>query len=125
MAKRVLVIGLGRFGAAVAHTLAQEGCDVIAVDTSMSCVDAIKDRVTYALELDGSDPIALRSIDVHTCAVAVVAIGENFEATALSVAALKDVGVPLIVARDPAALAMQAVQGVPHVQGVPPMRPPG
>jgi trk system potassium uptake protein TrkA len=161
MAKRVLVIGLGRFGAAVAHTLAQEGCDVIAVDTSMSCVDAIKDRVTYALELDGSDPIALRSIDVHTCSVAVVAIGENFEATALSVAALKEVGVPLIVARaptprharileavgahrvveleaemgralghhvavsDPAALAMQAVQGVPHVQGVPPMRPPG
>lgn len=101
MARRVVVIGLGRFGAAVAQTLASDGLEVIAVDTDMACVDAIKERVTYAIELDGSDPIALRSIEAHTCALGVVAIGENFEATALAVAALKELGVATIIARAP------------------------
>jgi trk system potassium uptake protein TrkA len=101
MAKRVVVVGLGRFGAAVAQTLTSAGCEVIAVDTDMAAVDAIKDRVAYAIALDGSDPLALRSIETHTCALAVVAIGENFEATALCVAALKELGLASIVARAP------------------------
>jgi|SRR5688572_16333508 len=99
MAKRILVVGLGRFGSALAESLSQHGCEVMAIDTHMACVDAIKDRVAYALELDGGDPVALRSIQAHTCQVAVVAIGEGFEGSALTVAALKEVGVPLIIAR--------------------------
>lgn len=99
MAKRILVIGLGRFGAAVAESLAHQGCEVVAVDTNMHHVDAIKNKVTYALELDASDPSALRSIDPHTCTAAIVAIGENFEGAVLSAAALRDLGVTMIIAR--------------------------
>ncbi len=99
MAKRILVIGLGRFGAAVAEALAQQGCEVVAVDTNMRNIDAIKNKVTYALELDASDPTALRSIDAHTCTVAIVAIGENFEGAVLSAAALRELGVGMIIAR--------------------------
>src|SRR5690242_20724109 len=99
MAKRILVIGLGRFGAAVAQSLAQHGCEVVAIDTNMDHVDAIKNKVTYALELDASDPTALRAIDPHTCGVAIVAIGENFEGAVLSVAALRELGVQMVVAR--------------------------
>jgi trk system potassium uptake protein TrkA len=99
MAQRILVIGLGRFGAALAESLAQQGCEVVAVDTDMDAVDAIKNRVTYALEMDSSDPQALRAIDPHTCQAAVVSIGENFEGAVLSVAALKELGVGTIIAR--------------------------
>ncbi|MFO0633598.1 MAG: TrkA family potassium uptake protein [Nannocystaceae bacterium] len=99
MAKRILVIGLGRFGAAVAESLAQHGCEVVAVDNDMNHIDAIKSKVTYALELDATDPAALRAVDPHNCHAAVVAVGENFEGAVLTVAALRELGVQLVIAR--------------------------
>jgi trk system potassium uptake protein TrkA len=112
MAKRILVVGLGRFGTALAESLAQHGCEVMAVDTDMHCVEVVKDRVTWAMQLDAGDPIALRSIDAQACACAVVAIGESFEGTALAVAALKEVGVPMIVARATTPRHARILQGV-------------
>lgn len=112
MAKRILVVGLGRFGSALAESLQQHGCEVMAVDTNMTCVDAIKNKVTWAMQLDAGDPIALRSIDAQTCAAAIVAIGEAFEPSALAVAALKEVGVPLIVARATTPRHARILQGV-------------
>ena len=112
MAKRILVVGLGRFGSALAESLQQHGCEVMAVDINMDCVDAIKNKVTWAMQLDAGDPIALRSIDAQTCTAAVVAIGEAFEPTALAVAALKEVGVPLIVARATTPRHARILQGV-------------
>lgn len=99
MARRVLVVGLGRFGAALAESLTQAGCEVIAVDNDMAHIDAIKNKVAYALELDATDPNALRSVDAHTCHAAVVAVGENFEGAVLTVAALRELGVVNIIAR--------------------------
>jgi len=99
MPKRYLVIGLGRFGSAVAEALAQHGAEVVAVDNDMANVEAVKDRVTFAIELDATDPMALRSIEATNCNGAIVAIGENFEANVLTVAALKEVGVQNIIGR--------------------------
>lgn len=99
MARRVLVIGLGRFGSALAESLAQAGCEVIAVDNDMNHIDAIKNKVAYALELDATDPNALRSVDAQTCYAAVVAVGENFEGAVLTVAALRELGLTNIIAR--------------------------
>ena len=94
-----MVIGLGRFGAALAEALTNSGCEVIAVDHSMQLVEAVKDKVAYAMELDASDPAALSSVDVKTCQTVVVAIGEGFEAAVLAVAALRELKVTEIIAR--------------------------
>ncbi len=99
MARRILVVGLGRFGSALAESLAAAGCEVVAVDNDMAHIDAIKSKVAYALELDATDPNALRAIDVHTCQAAVVAVGENFEGAVLTVAALRELGVQHVIAR--------------------------
>jgi trk system potassium uptake protein TrkA len=99
MRKRIIVIGLGRFGAALAESLSIAGCEVIAIDRDMHLVDAIKQKVAYAIELDASDPIALASVDAAACQTAVVAIGEGFEGAALAVAALRELGVPEVIAR--------------------------
>jgi len=99
MAKKFLVIGLGRFGSALAAGLNKNGCDVLAVDTDMQRVEEFKEQVDFAAELDASDPVALASIDASTCDVAIVAIGENFQAAVLIVSALKDAGVKHILAR--------------------------
>lgn len=99
MSDRYLVIGLGRFGLAVAVALSDAGVEVIAVDSDMNLVEAIKNRVAYAIQLDAGDPQALRSVDAHSCKSVIVAIGENFEAAVLCVAALKEIGVGHIIAR--------------------------
>ena len=99
MSRRILVVGLGRFGAAVATGLFQRGCEVMAVDRDMEIVSEFRDRVSYALELDATDPEALRSVDAGSCRIAIVAIGEDFESAVLAVAALKECGVPRVVAR--------------------------
>ena len=99
MAQRYAVIGLGRFGLSLAESLAGEGVDVIAVDRDMEQVERVKDRVAFAVELDATDPHALRSVDIQACQMAAVTIGESFEQSVLIVAALKEVGVTRILAR--------------------------
>jgi trk system potassium uptake protein TrkA len=109
---RYLIIGLGRFGAALAESLAEQGAEVIAVDRDMAMVDAVKSKVAYAIELDATDPQALLSIDPLKCRAAIVAIGENFEATVLTLAALKEVGVRDIIARSRSARESRILQAV-------------
>lgn len=99
MSIKYLVIGIGRFGSALALGLTERGCDVIAVDRRMDFVEPMKDRVAYALELDATDPIALKSIDAGSCKAAIVAVGEDFESAVLAVAALKEIGVARVIAR--------------------------
>lgn len=97
--RRFLVIGLGRFGSAVATGLAGAGCEVVAVDRLMEYVEPVKDRVAYAIQLDATDSTALRSIDARSCEAAVIAMGGDFEASVMSVLALKDAGVLRVIAR--------------------------
>lgn len=99
MSNRILVVGLGRFGTALALGLAERGSEVLAVDRLMEPVEAIKDAVTHAVELDSTDPLALKSVEAGKCRVAVVAIGEQFEMAVLTVATLKEVGVVRVLAR--------------------------
>lgn len=97
--KRFLVIGLGRFGRAVAEGLVDEGGEVIAVDTDMALVEAVRDRVTVAAQIDNVESATLGAIGAAQADAAVVAIGEDFAAGILTVASLKDLGIKTIVAR--------------------------
>jgi trk system potassium uptake protein TrkA len=97
--RRFLVIGLGRFGSAVAVGLSKSGCEVVAVDHLMEYVEAVKDRVSYAIQLDATNTDALRSIDARSCEAAIIAMGGDFEASVMSVVALKDAGVLRVIAR--------------------------
>lgn len=98
-ARRFAVIGLGRFGTGLARALASNDADVIAIDRQMKLVERIRDDVTVAVRLDGADEEALKAQGVHEVDVSVVSIGQDFEATALTVVNLKHLGVPRIVAR--------------------------
>lgn len=100
MAKRQFaVIGLGRFGAAMATTLVSLGQDVLGIDTHDDAVQALADRVPHLLAINASDPRALREAGVADVDVAVVSIGANIEASLLIVMAIKEMGVKFIVAK--------------------------
>ncbi len=100
MSKRLYaVIGLGRFGSAVASTLVSLGQDVIGVDDDEDRVREMGELTTNALQIDATDLRALRQAGVHEADVAVISIGENIEASLLVVMQVKDLGVPQIIAK--------------------------
>jgi trk system potassium uptake protein len=96
---RFAIIGLGRFGANLARTLMANGAEVLAVDSRRELVERIRDDVTLAVRLDSTDLEALGAQGVDHVDAAIVGIGEDFEAAALTVATLKDLGVARIYAR--------------------------
>lgn len=99
MSKRLYaVIGLGRFGSAVASTLVSLGQDVIGLDDNEDRVREMGE-VTSALQIDATDIRALRQAGVNAADVAVISIGENIEASLLVVMQVKDLGVPQIIAK--------------------------
>ncbi len=97
--RRIVVIGLGRFGVSVARRLAASGVQVIAMDRDARLVQEIKDDVDLAVRVDSTDQQALLSQDIDQVDVAVVSIGENFEAALLTTVILKQLGVPEIICR--------------------------
>jgi trk system potassium uptake protein TrkA len=97
--QRVAVIGLGRFGTALARQLARSGAEVIAADMDMELVNDLRDDVAVAVRIDSTDRLALEAQEIDTVDAAVVAIGENFEAALLTTVILKKLGVPRIVCR--------------------------
>lgn len=97
--RKVAVIGLGRFGVSVARRLAASGVQVIAMDRNGQLVNEIKDDVDLAVRADSTDQQALLSQDIDQVDVAVVSIGENFEAALLTTVILKQMGVPEIICR--------------------------
>jgi trk system potassium uptake protein TrkA len=109
---RCAVIGLGRFGFKVATTLAERGAEVMAIDVDRELVDEIKDRVSEAVCLDSTDEKALRAIGIQDLDAVVVAIGNNIEASILTTAILKRLGVGRIIARALTTLQGQILQEV-------------
>ena len=90
---------MGRFGQRLARALTADGAKVIAIDCDQKPVEAIRDQVTLAVRLDSTDEEALKAQGVPEVDAAIVGIGEDFEASTLTVAVLKSLGVPRIYAR--------------------------
>jgi len=97
--RQFAVIGLGRFGAAMATTLLGLGQDVLGIDTDEGRVQELSDRVPHLLCVNASDPKALQEAGVGGVDVAVISIGANIEASLLIVMAVKEMGVKFIVAK--------------------------
>ncbi|MEA3485618.1 MAG: TrkA family potassium uptake protein [Candidatus Aerophobetes bacterium] len=97
--RKFAVIGLGRFGARVARTLAERGAEVIAVDKDERLIAEFKDIVALAVKMDSTDEEALKSQGIDQVDVAIVSIGENFESSVLTTALLKRLGVPTVITR--------------------------
>jgi trk system potassium uptake protein TrkA len=93
------VFGLGTFGREVCQVLSERGGKVIAVDNQPRHIEMMKDTVAQAYLMDSRDAEALNNLPLADVDVAVVAIGENVEASLITAARLKNAGIPHIVAR--------------------------
>ena len=90
----VLVIGLGRFGGAVAHSLMQLGHDVMGIDREEAPVQAWSDRLTHAVQADATNVQVLRQLGGADFAHAIVGIGSDLAGSLMTVMALSELGIP-------------------------------
>ncbi len=95
----VLVIGLGRFGAATAGQLQRLDREVLAIDEDAGLVQKWSERVTHAVQADARSIDALRQVGAQDFSVAVVAVGSSVEASVLITANLVDLKIPQIWAK--------------------------
>lgn len=93
------IIGLGRFGLSLVKELRRMGLDILAVDLDKNKVNLARDYATYAVEADSTDEQVLKTLGIRNFDVVVVAIGENVQSNILTVILLKDMGVPMVVAK--------------------------
>jgi trk system potassium uptake protein TrkA len=94
----VLVVGLGRFGSAMAMTLDRLGQDVLAVERSPQLVAHFSDRLPI-VEADATSPEALEQLGARDFSVAVVGVGTSLEASVLITGNLVDLGTAQIWAK--------------------------
>ncbi|MDX9962108.1 MAG: TrkA family potassium uptake protein [Aliarcobacter sp.] len=97
--KTIAVIGLGRFGFYIAKSLSRLGVKVIAVDNDEKRVQEISEYVDNAYIVDSINKQALEEIGVYNLETVIVSIGENIEASILTVMALKDLNNKTVVAK--------------------------
>lgn len=95
----VLVVGLGRFGSAVAESLVNQGIEVMAVDEDLERVQRFATDFTHTVQADASDGVAMRQLGVDQFDRAVVAIGSDIEASVLTTITLVEAGVREIWAK--------------------------
>ncbi len=97
--KTIAVIGLGRFGFYIAKSLSRLGVKVIAVDNDEKRVQEISEYVDNAYIVDSINKQALEEIGVYNLETVIVSIGENIEASILTVMALKDLNNKTVIAK--------------------------
>jgi len=93
------VIGCGRFGGSVVEELANQGADVIAIDIDEEVVKKYVNIASEAIILDSTDEEALRSVGIRNVDHVIVGIGQNFQASILTVLLLKEIGIKKVTVK--------------------------
>ena len=96
--KRIGIIGAGRFGMALAESLANAGTEVLLIDRNRPAMQNASEFAT-ALQGDATQPHVLEEAGFGECDVVIVAIGSNIEASMMATANCKELGVPNVVAK--------------------------
>jgi trk system potassium uptake protein TrkA len=99
MKKKYIVIGLGNFGESLSKRLTESGHEVIGVDNSHSRVEKHKDEITSTIQLDACDVNALKMLPLNDADAVIVAIGEDFGASVMATALLKQLKVRNLISR--------------------------
>lgn len=89
----VVVIGLGRFGGAVAQSLVRLGHDVMGIDRKEDLVQVWGDRLTHAVQADSTNENVMLQLGVADFSHAIVAIGSDLAASLMTLMVLTELGI--------------------------------
>ena len=95
----VAVIGLGRFGGALALELMAAGTDVLGIDGDEDTVQALNGRLTHVVQADSTKEAVLRQLGVPEFERVVVGIGSDIQASILTTSLLLRFEIPQLWAK--------------------------
>lgn len=90
----VVVIGLGRFGGAVAQSLVSLGHDVMGIDSDAEPVQLWADRLTHVVQADATNVMVMRQLGVADFKHAIIGIGDNLAASLMTLMTLAELEIP-------------------------------
>ena len=93
------IVGLGRFGMALAIELAEAGEDLVVLDQDEEKVRAMRDYTEAAYVVKTLDKKTLEETGIQNCDVAVVCIGEKMDVSILTTLHLVGMGIPTVIAK--------------------------
>ncbi|AZI33664.1 potassium channel family protein [Kaistella carnis] len=96
---KYIVVGLGNFGLSLAEKLTKLGNEVIGIDNSIAKVEAVKEKISYAICLDATDEFAMSGLPWKDTDIVIIAIGEDTGANIMATAMVKKLHPNRIISR--------------------------
>ena len=93
------IIGLGRFGGALALALAENGAELLVIDRDEEKVRDIREYTENAYVVHSLDKKTLAETGIQNCDVAIVCIGEHLDTSILTTLNLVGMGIPKVIAK--------------------------
>ena len=93
------IIGLGRFGSALARTLAEAGQEVIVLDKDEDKIKDMRQYTEYAFVTENLSQETLAETGIQNCDVVIVCIGEKVDVSVLTTMSVIEMGVPRVIAK--------------------------
>ena len=97
--KTYAVLGLGRYGTAVARELVDNGCEVIAIDLDQKLVNDAAAYIPICKCADVTDPEVLERLDIGSVDTVIISMASNLEASVMAVTLCKEAGVKTVIAK--------------------------
>ena len=96
---KFIIVGLGNFGASLAEKLTQQGNEVIGIDSNMSKVTALKEKISHTICMDATDEQTVSDLPLKNTDIVIVCIGENQGMNVLVTALFKNFDVKRLISR--------------------------
>lgn len=93
------IIGMGRFGEALAVTLAEAGKEVIVVDRDENKIKEMRQYTEHAFICGNLSSETLREIGIQNCDVVIICIGEQVDISILTTMSVIEMGVPRVISK--------------------------
>jgi trk system potassium uptake protein TrkA len=96
---KFIVIGLGNFGSSLAEKLTESGNEVIGVDSNFQRVESLKDKITFTVCMDATNPETVKTLPLKDTDIVIIAIGEDKGANIMSSAVMKNLHAKRLISR--------------------------
>ena len=97
--KTYAVLGLGRYGRAVAQELVRNGAEVLAVDIDQDNVNRAIETIPVCKCADITEPEVIKRLGISNIDVVIVAMAGNLESSVMAVTLCKEAGVPTVIVK--------------------------
>lgn len=112
MANQIVVVGLGRFGSALAEGLTKAGHEVLGIDRRSEPVRELAEKVSKALQGDATRPAFWSDLPVKGAGIAIVAFSDSVEANVLTAVLLRKAGFKRIIAKSSSDMHSELLQAI-------------